>query len=109
MLRTTSSIRPRVFISAPIASASRQPMPLHRAARLLPPSFPATATAMTSPQTAQSPALSSRPISVRSPDAAKNSGSSTTAANGSTAPRTAAVSSRAGDSATPAMNAPNSA
>ena len=46
MLRITSSIKPRVFISIPSEVASRQLSPPTRAAMLVPPSFPKTATAI---------------------------------------------------------------
>ena len=44
MLRTTSSIRPRVFIRMPRAVASRHFIPPSRAAKPLPPTFPRIAT-----------------------------------------------------------------
>lgn len=50
MLRTMSSISPRVFISVPRAAALRQPRPVSRAATKVPPNFPTVATRMISPQ-----------------------------------------------------------
>ena len=47
MLSTISSIKPRVFINAPSENESRQFIPVQRAANMLPPSFPATASTIT--------------------------------------------------------------
>ena len=48
MFRAMSSIRPRVFMSAPSCSESLQLIPVKRAASALPPSLPSVATAMIS-------------------------------------------------------------
>src|ERR1700728_321887 len=50
ILRITNSIRPRVFINVPRPAASRQDMPLSRAAAIDPPNFPPAAARMISPQ-----------------------------------------------------------
>jgi hypothetical protein len=49
MFRMTSSISPRVFISAPMTLASRQGIPHIRPARADPPNLPAQATSKISP------------------------------------------------------------
>jgi hypothetical protein len=67
MLSTISSISPRVFINTPSAVASRHPIPIHRAATALPPSFPTTATAVIARHTSQSVGSSRSPMLVRSP------------------------------------------
>ena len=66
-LRMTSSIRPRVFIRMPIAPASRHGMPQARAARALPPNFPAHAVTITRPQKPHMAGVSSTPMRVRRP------------------------------------------
>lgn len=75
MFSTTSSIRPRVFIREPSVSESRHDNPARRAARLVPPSFPATAPAMINPQSHQPAMPLTCPIAVRRPVYAKNKGS----------------------------------
>ena len=58
MLSTISSVRPRVFISAPSAVESRQLKPLNRAASIAPTHLPTTATTKrTSATTQQLPAV----------------------------------------------------
>ena len=49
--RTINSISPRVFIRIPSDAASRQFIPVSRAATADPPNFPAQATTMIAPQT----------------------------------------------------------
>ena len=77
-VRTISSIRPRVFISQPTASDSRQPWPVSRAATAVPPTFPTVATSTTAPHHSQSAALSTSPMRVFMPVAAKKAGRSST-------------------------------
>jgi hypothetical protein len=67
MLRTMSSISPRVFIKMPIAAASRHRRPVSLPATKLPPNLPTQATRMMSPHMSQELGLSSNPIWVRSP------------------------------------------
>ncbi len=76
MLSTMSSIRPRVFIKMPTALASRHLRPVRRAATELPPNFPRVATPMMAAVTSHSEGWLTSPIWVRSPEKAKNSGSS---------------------------------
>lgn len=49
MFSTISSISPRVFINAPMERLSFQLLPVKRAAIMLPPNLPSTATATTAP------------------------------------------------------------
>ena len=74
MFKTMSSMRPRVFMRTPSAEASRQPMPVSRAAIAEPPNFPIEATPMMARQTSHSAPVETRPISVRMPVKAKNAG-----------------------------------
>ena len=67
--KITSSIKPRVFMSAPTVSASRQLMPVSFAAVAAPPIFPPTATSNTSANTAHNPAPLINPQVVRTSDA----------------------------------------
>ena len=75
--RITSSINPRVFISAPTVKASRQLIPVSLAAVAAPPIFPVTATSNTNANTAHNPAPLINPTDVRKPVNAKNTGSKT--------------------------------
>src|SRR5262249_7487523 len=61
IFKAMSSTRPRVFIRAPIAAASRQGIPLILAPAELAPNLPITATAITAAQTAQEEASFKRP------------------------------------------------
>src|SRR6266540_2257423 len=106
-LRTTSSVRPRQFISTPRDSDSAQPTPVSRAATALPTSLPTTATAVTSAYQAHSrPSARSRPKRVRRPTETKNSGSSRV----DVTPRTCSAARRTGSTSrgviTPNRNAP---
>src|SRR5262245_43247405 len=72
---TINSIKPRAFMSAPSDNESYQFIPAHRAAKALPPNFPAIATAITPAHINQSDQVFSKPTCVRSPVKAKKSGS----------------------------------
>ncbi len=109
MLSTMSSIRPRVFIRIPSADASRQRRPVARAASALPPNLPRHAAAMTIAHIPHACAESRRPVCVRRPLYAKNSGnSSTTTRSSSLSARSCAKPFAFGVMA-PKRNAPNSA
>ena len=73
-----SSMRPRVFMSAPTERESFQFIPVKRAARLTPPNFPVTATAITSRHIMKSWYVAMLPICVLRPVNAKNKGSKAT-------------------------------
>ena len=75
-LSTTSSVRPRVFINQPRASASRPGTPLARATAHTPRNLPATAVATTRAVASQSAGVSRLPSCVFRPLMAKNKGSS---------------------------------
>jgi hypothetical protein len=70
--RMTSSINPRVFINTPRAPASRQPIPVSRAAMVAPPGFPIMATAETRAHITQGCQLVHKPTFPLSPVKAKN-------------------------------------
>ena len=105
----TSSISPRVFISVPIVKLSFQDSPTKRAATAHPPSFPATATVISSRQTPQSAGLLINPISVRNPVKAKKRGRKKTRAISSTFSIITLRNPMLGGITTPAMKAPNRA
>ena len=67
MLRTMSSMSPLVFIRAPSDKLSFHDCPTIRAAKAVPPNFPATAVRTITPQMIQRCVSFNRPISVRSP------------------------------------------
>ena len=73
-LRITSSVRPRVFISQPIAWASRSGMPLALATAQVPTNLPPTATVNTRAAAPQRAGVLRLPIWVLRPLMAKNSG-----------------------------------
>ena len=75
IFKTTNSTNPRVFIKMPIDNESRQLSLVQRAANMLPPSLPATATIIIPKQVSQLDQSLSRPIWVRKPVNAKKSGS----------------------------------
>jgi len=75
MLRTISSISPRVFIRIPRLAAAREARPVTRAAMKVPPNLPAVATRTIRAQMAQLDAPDTRSIRVRMPANAKNAGS----------------------------------
>lgn len=62
IFKTTNSINPRVFIKTPIENESRQLMFVQRAASMLPPSLPATATMIITKHVNQLAQSLSRPI-----------------------------------------------
>ena len=108
-LRTTSSIRPRVFISTPRAVPVRQVMPTIRAAARVPPTFPSVATTMIRAQAIQPSQPGTRPISVRMPANAKNAGSSSTRTRLSRRFVSACANRLSCGMTAPNRNAPNSA
>ena len=91
MLRTISSVSPRVFMRAPIAAESRTLKPLYFAASIAPSHLPAIATPMRSKQRSHRTGRLSRPTSVLRPVTTKKSGSSTATTKSSKRPRTSSV------------------
>ncbi len=77
MFSTISSVKPRVFISAPIAAESRSEKRLKRAAAIAPTNFPTIATAIRSSVSSQSSGRFSALTSVLRPVTTKKSGSRT--------------------------------
>ena len=75
IFKTTNSIKPRVFIKAPMVKLSRQFCPTNFAANALPKNFPTTATRIIKPVTFHKYGSLIRPICVRNPVNTKNSGS----------------------------------
>ena len=74
IVNTTSSINPRVFMSAPMYRLSFQLSPTNRAENIAPPNFPAMATTMKIRHSHHNSGLFRRPISVRNPVDTKNKG-----------------------------------
>jgi hypothetical protein len=106
---TISSIKPLVFINAPIDKLFFQFSPTILAASALPPNFPATATIITSPQVIHKCPSFSNPISVRKPVKTKNSGSNKTRLTSSILSTTIFLKLKSGGIITPARKAPNNA
>ena len=77
MFKTTNSIKPRVFIKAPIAKLSFQFCPTNFAANALPKNFPTTATAIINPVIFHKAGSFNKPIWVRKPVNTKNNGNNT--------------------------------
>ncbi len=91
MLSTISSVRPRVFISAPNADESRQLIPPQRAAPIAPTHFPMTATAISRRQMSHRSQRLSEPTCVLRPVTTKKSGRSTVVTKSSRRRFTSAV------------------
>ena len=95
MFSTISSVRPRVFISAPIAAESRSLKPLKRAASIAPRNLPAIATAISTRVSPQRIGRLSDPTSVLRPVTTKKSGRRTRTTKFSKRELTSAVRPRA--------------
>ena len=109
MFRATSCISPRVFISVPTIRLSFQFSPTARAASVHPPNFPAMATTINSRHTPHNSGVLIKPISVCSPEKAKNRGRKNTREISSTFSIMTLRNPRFMGITTPAMNAPKRA
>ena len=109
MFSATSCISPRVFISVPTIRLSFQFSPTARAASVHPPNFPAMATTINSRHTPHNSGVFINPISVCSPEKAKNRGRKNTREISSTFSIMTLRNPRFMGITTPAMNAPKRA
>jgi hypothetical protein len=106
MFRTISSVRPRVFNSAPSTDDSCQEYPATRAIPIAASHLPAIATPMIANVSAHSSGRSSRPTSVFRPLTTKKSGRSTIEMNSSSRRETSWPRSARRGITSPVTNAP---
>ena len=106
---TINSIKPRVFINAPMVRLSFQFCPINLAARELPTNLPTTATRIIQPVTFHKYGSFSKPISVLNPVKTKNKGNSRTKATSSTFSMKIFLNLEFSGMMAPAINAPNKA
>ena len=109
MFNTTNSIKPRVFIKAPMVKLSFQFCPTNLAATALPTNFPVTATKIINPAVCHKCGVSNNPICVLKPVKTKNKGSNKTNETSSIFSMNKFLNLRLSGIIVPAKKAPNSA